>query len=387
MAQFVNRKDRYLVVLDSGKSVSLAKNRYKADTAQTVYKTCKHIEASQRNADPLPESVNAWIENAPDRLRQKLQKAGLIAIPEVVTCEELWTKFLEEDRGVVESTVRIYKEAQTRFFRFFDSKTDIATIDRSHIEGFRDALKEWNYAAATVHITLKKCATVFNYAVSRAWIDKSPTHGVRKDSPRNTSKDRIVTLEETSRILASCPSRTWRVIFVLARFCGMRPSEIKKLRWCDVGDDTLFVTSPKTACHAGKGSRQCALFNEVRVELDALQLESGRGGEDLVIDPIKNRVTGAQKTISDIIKKAEVAPIPRPFDNFRFSRSIELRADVTIGRELSAAMLGHSVKVADTCYSAVRLEDLQRAAAKVTMQTGTIAKPSLKPTKTAAMES
>lgn len=252
----------------------------------------------------------------------------------------------------------------------------------------RTAQKKLGLASATIHMTLKKTITVFNFAVKRGWLDKNPLRGVHFGTMRNPANDRFIALDAIEKILSACPNQTWRVIVTLARFGGLRPSEIKLLRWCDIAQNTFLVTSPKTAHHAGGDSRRCALFPEIERELDALHAISGAGGNDFIAGEKQHRLIGIQSLAAKIIKKAGLLPIPRFFDNCRHSRSIELRNDPNIGCWLSAKMLGHSLKIADSNYSGIREEDYGRIAKKVTQSqqnlcrysaNNSAAKPSEKP--------
>ena len=93
-------------------------------------------------------------------------------------------------------------------------------------------------------------------------------------------RERFITPEETSRLLAACPNVDWRTIVALCRFGGLRcPSEVLSLRWQDVDWDRerVRVHSPKTDHHPGKASREIPLFPELAAVLSDAFRRGPRG--------------------------------------------------------------------------------------------------------------
>ena len=120
------------------------------------------------------------------------------------------------------------------------------------------------------------------------------------------------------------------------------------------------VTSSKTKRYAGKSGRLVPLFHELHTELAKLFESESSVGTEYVInryrDPERSNL-GTQ--FARIVKMAGIAPIPRPFDNMRASRSTEVYAE--FGAFYESEWIGHSAKIAREHYLQVREEDFERA--------------------------
>ena len=93
--------------------------------------------------------MQTWIETAPQEIRQKLAKAGLIEIPPTYTLKELWDKFLEQkelDRKagrIKEGTVGQYEVAKNRFFETFKETDQLTDISKEMLAGWNEVYNKY----------------------------------------------------------------------------------------------------------------------------------------------------------------------------------------------------------------------------------------------------
>ena len=245
---------------------------------------------------PSGESVDtpeaaSWLAGLPDDTLMRLAKAGLVKYDRHTT-GELWEAYRKQKNGVKEATLTVYDYAEQRFFAYFDRNTDLRKLTADDFIAwmeflqteFRSSRTDKSLDESTVAGTVTKAKAVFNWAVSKKWLDSSPLKGVGRGSFENPEKDREVTMDEYYRLLARCPCMDWRAIIALARIGGLRPCEILHLRWIDIdwNNNMFTVTSTKTERYKGKGKRVVPLFPLLRLELERLlQDESGKGKESL----------------------------------------------------------------------------------------------------------
>ena len=225
---------------------------------------------------------------------------------------------------------------------------------------------------ATVAGAVTKAKAVFNWGIKEKWITKeqNPLAGVGRGSFASRGKFREVTMDEYCRLLKACPCQEWRVIIALARIGGLRPCEILRLRWSDVSwEKSLFrVTSTKTERYEGKETRDVPLFRLLCIELEHLaECESSKGKEFVINRYRDPEHSNMRHQFSLIVKKAGLAPIPRPFDSMREICSTEIYDEW--GAFLESKWIGHSSKIAKECYLKVRQSDFERAAGRQNPET------------------
>ncbi|MGA2797133.1 MAG: site-specific integrase [Thermoguttaceae bacterium] len=166
--------------------------------------------------------------------------------------------------------------------------------------------------------------------------------GVRE----NRSRQYFVTGEEAQKVLDSCPDAQWRLLFALSRFGGLRvPSEPLALRWGDVDweNGRITVHSPKTEHHEGKESRQIPLFPEIRPYLEQVW-EQAEPGTEWVITRYRSGNANLRTQFERIVRKADLKPWPKPFQNCRSTRETELAETYPI--HVVCSWIGNTAAVA-----------------------------------------
>jgi integrase len=92
---------------------------------------------------------------------------------------------------------------------------------------------------ATINRELACFKTIFNKAIKEGRAGRNPTQGV-KQLKENNERDRILSPEEFTRLLAACPEYL-KSIVKLAYYTGMRKSEILNLTWGKVDLKKGFI--------------------------------------------------------------------------------------------------------------------------------------------------
>jgi integrase len=342
------------------RTIYIGGRRFSKQTAIRLKEVVEALLYYRDNQIIVPEkSILLWIENAPDLIRDKLCKSGLIAMPKRITCKELWKMFLDEKNYKKQNTSDIYLSAKKEFFEYFSENQTISGLKKSQIEEWKTEMLLQS-AVATVATTLKSTKAVFNWAVKKELITESPLKGVSRGSFINRENDRTVTMDEYRRILEACPNQTWKTLFAFVRIGGLRcPSEILMLRWQDIAipDNRFIVRSPKTEHHDEKDIRTVPLFPVLLEEIKKLETE--KTGDKLFVNLYFEYKPHEAEIILD---KAGLSELPRPFDNMRASRSNEVYRQW--GAYIETQWIGHSSRVRTDHYLNITDDDFRRASEK-----------------------
>ena len=218
-------------------------------------------------------------------------------------------------------------------------------------------------ASATAQKECQIAAQFFRHAYRLEIIERNPFEGVTIGHAVNEDRQEFVERERVDKVIEKCPDNDWRTIVTLARYGGLRcPSEVALLTWDDIlwDEERMVVTSPKTERY-GKGSRTVPLFPEVRRQLENV-FDIAEPGTVHVVpslggNPDKNIGTRFRK----IIKRSEVEPWLKPFQNLRLSRQTELEQD--FASYVVCKWMGNTEKVANKHYLKVTDEHFAKAAA------------------------
>ncbi len=145
-------------------------------------------------------------------------------------------------------------------------------IGRRDVMAWFDRYSE--VAPGGANTTLERLRQILNHAKVHGHIDINPASGIRRNPQRKfnrfLSRDEASRLHaELDRLVAERPKRTKQAdIIRLLYYTGCRLSEIRMLRWCEVGTDTLDLADSKT------GPRKVYLNSEAR-QIIARQARTG----------------------------------------------------------------------------------------------------------------
>lgn len=147
------------------------------------------------------------------------------------------------------------KSALNSLLAYYENKK-IRSIRASDLENYKkQRLKATTFRGrpikiATVNRELALLRVMLNFAVQNEWLIKTPfvlTKGIISLSAE-TERDRVLSFEEESRLLAVCTDRRTHLkpILTCALDTAMRRGEIFKMRWQDVNFVTSEIYIPQT---------------------------------------------------------------------------------------------------------------------------------------------
>ena len=86
--------------------------------------------------------------------------------------------------------------------------------------------------------------SIFNYAERQGWCSANPARAILRP-PVVETKVEILTLQEISTLLQTCHSRIrlrrMEPALRLMLWCGIRPTEVRRLQWSDIDPDEMLV--------------------------------------------------------------------------------------------------------------------------------------------------
>lgn len=344
----------------SGRKIISLPAKYSLKTATEVKELVERILYFEEN-NLIPDAkTSSAIKMLPDALKSKFAENGLM--PKYRgnhTLGAIWEGFFKEVMAKP-NTVSNYRQAERRFFVFFDPKTPAAKLNTANGLEFRKHLTERNLAEATIAGTIKRIRTVLNWAVKRQLLENNPFTDVPAGSFINKAREHFVSRDDYAKLLNACPSQEWRTILALCRIGGLRnPSETLALRWKDIDWENGKVTvhSSKTSHHEGKDKRTIPLFHELREELKALRSEDL--SSPFVVSKYRSTEQNMRTHFQKIIYRAGLDQWERAFHNLRGSRSNELFSENAA--HVASEWMGQSSKVAMQHYLHATENDFQRA--------------------------
>jgi integrase len=353
---------------DAGERTVYLGRKQKRSAQEVLRHVERLVEAKRANVAVAPETA-AWLGGVDAGLRRKLERAGLISPVASILQVELG-EFLDRyiDQKKIDSsplTIRNLEQAKKKLVAFFRSNRDPRSISVEEMAQFRVWLVEVaKLAKNTVSTHLRKAKQFFADAVENGLIATNPCRKLRYlQESRNEARERFMTPEQAAKVLEACPTAEWRVIFTLARFGGMRASEILWLRWEHVIWDESRIRVPGAKGRQGlKRMRDLPIFPEIAAALRDLQAERPKQDGQIVLSYSTGDNIGTQ--MSRIIEAAGITNWERPFQNLRSTRSTEL-ARKGIEIQNYCRWLGHSPKVALEHYLQVQARDFDRAATEI----------------------
>ena len=329
------------------RTIYLGGRRYTKKTAERVKEIVETLLYYKWNGIIVPDKATAhWLRAASDDLKAKLAKAELLTVDTPKTCQMLWETFLKHKTDIKPATIRKYHECRTSFFEVFLPSEAIGKVTPGRLLEWKISLLE-EYAEATVAGLVKNLKAVLNWAVRQEWLTKNPMADIPRGSFRNRENDRIITMDEYGKLLDACPNQEWQTIIALARIGGLRcPSELRQLRWSDVGQNRFTVRSPKTGRHHAE--RIVPLFPELRIEFDKHDKMS-----EFVIMSFQDTSWNLYDLFQEISEAAGIGRIKCPFVNMHRSKEVLRRW----GSQKESLWIGHSERVMGDHYFQLSDED------------------------------
>lgn len=321
-----------------------------------------HITAlieAKRAGDAVPARTEAWLQECDTRLREQLEKLGLvkaIRASKQVTLGEHVDQYIKCSTSKL-STKISYQQTIAKLLSHFGTAKLLTEIDALGMDQWVAGLSADGNARATVGKHVKNAKAIFNSAIRWECLDKSPMMQIPKVSQANPGRSQYVEDSVIRQVLNHETNPDVRTVIALARYCGLRvPSEVKDLTWghVDLAGRKLRIVAPKLANKPEQQMRNVPIPGIVESMLRALP----RGKRDDLVFP---RLLSAQylgRRLKKICQHLGIPMWPRALQNLRASCAIDYSRSVS--PPVAAQFMGHSMLVAETHYVSPQQSDYQR---------------------------
>ncbi len=377
MASVINDPDNRKRVVFKGlddKRRSIRLGKMARRDADSIARHVDAILVAELSRSPLAASTAEWLGAIPDAMHKKLAAVGLVHARGTVAAPTLGPfldTYLARRDDAKASTRVFYGHTARNLKEFFTDRRLLETINPAEADDFRRWLvTSEKLAPATVARRCSLARTFFRDAVRRRLIESNPFEGVGGGPKNNPERSRFIDKETVAKVIDACPNAEWRCLVALSRFAGLRvPSEALLLKWEDIHWDQsrLMIHSPKTEHHAGKATRVCPIFPELREYLDELD-QITAPGTVYVLERLRHnsakqcdwKATNLRTTFHKIIERAGLTPWPRLWHNMRASRQTELVEEFPA--HVVSSWLGNTERVAEKHYLQVLDSHFEKAA-------------------------
>lgn len=310
----------------------------------------------------LVKSEQYSFETAPDDLLRRFSTLGIGPARNVMTMQEIWKLFTEEQKDVVKESSAIHRDTVwKRFTAFFPEDVKFGDLTAERVQAFRDALVQC-YAPTTISKTVADLRTFANWSIRKGFAKSNPFLLIARGSTTNRTRDYQVPAAWTERILNACPTQNWRTLYCLWRHAGLRQQEPMGLvrESIDFNARKMVVHATKTERYKNGGDRVVPICPLLARELER-QLEEMPDDEHYVV--YENRRASFDSGFRRILFNAGLQKWPKTFQNLRSSCENDWVAE-GIPAHVVAEWMGHSVKVQEAHYLRVLPEYYERVTGK-----------------------
>lgn len=329
--------------------------------ASTIFEMVSRLLEVREDKINEPPYLTAWKENLDNDLYLRLEKLGLVDCRrQRATFRIIYDQWTDYPVDRKPNTIANHATAYARVLDFFNEDRLLETITAEEALRFKQFLQNRGYAPATIDGVFRKIKAWYSLAEKSGLVQSNPFSEVRTNRSPNPERRVYVRPEWYPRLLEACPNQTCRTLISLSRIGGLRvDSETRTLRWSYVDFEKNLVTirSPKTERFEGREQRVIPLFPELRTELERQRAITG---ELAYVLPDCGCHANVYNTVIRIIGRAGLVPWPKPFNNMRASREMDLLE--SFPAHVVAAWLGHSTITERKYYVYAREEDYERGA-------------------------
>jgi integrase len=352
---------------ENGKQKGFRIGKQDKRNAARLCEDVEEILVAKRTGLPLHPATATRIGRFAPSFRAKFERVGLleplVAERPEMGLEAFVTSYIDGRADLKPSTKDNLAQAKSALVEYFGGEASLADITPGGADEFRGWLqtkRKRPLAANTAKRLCSRAKQFFRHAQRKRLIEENPFGDMRRLAVRgNDARRRFISREVISRVMDACPSADWRLLVVLCRFGGMRPSEACNLRWANVDweRERIRVRCEKTEHNEGREWREVPFFPEIVPHLRC-SWDLASDGAEMVIS--NHRATqNLRKPFQDIIARAGVEIWPKPFQNLRSTRQTELARDYPM--HVVCSWLGNTVPVANEHYLQVTDADYRQA--------------------------
>lgn len=355
---------------DGGKRKRIRIGVTSHDEAERFCRQVERLLTAKILNQGIDSETAKWLAGVPDSLHERIAQKGLCQSRQPITKApklEYWlTKYISQRRSDLKpGSIARLQQTSDRLIEHFGEVT-IDAITPSMAADWRAAMVTEKLAEATIRLHTRNAKSMFTAAVNRELIHRNPFAKL-KSSAIAATRERIVTLEETERLLAAAPSLQWRLLIGLARYAGLRvDSESHRLTWSDVDWERrrLRVFSSKT-----EKSKPTRLVPIVGALMTLLQ-DSYDAAPDGAVKIVTLSRNNLHRGFEAIVRRSGVAEWEDLFQTLR--RSCESDLAKRHPQHAVSQWIGHSMEVSEKHYLIVDDELFDAAANDPVMQARTV---------------
>lgn len=346
-----------------GKRRSVRLGKITAKLANTFKLRIEYLVSSQITGCPPDDETSRWLASLDEIHYEKLANVGLVS-RRAVHCR-LLGQFLDDyingRDDLKKSTIEHLTRSALNLKEFFGPLMLLTEITPAGAEDFRRHLFRMGLSENTVRRRCGRAKQFLNYAKKKRLVSGNPFEDLKTTVGANREKMYFLTRGDADKVIEACPDNEWRLLFVLARYGGLRcPSETLSLQWSNINweQNKIVVPSPKTEHHEGGAFRIIPLFPEIRPYLE-IALDQVEPGSQYVINRYRSRNANLRTQFQRIITQAGLKPWVKPFQNLRSTRETELMNDFPI--QVVCEWIGNSQLIAAKHYLQVTDEHFEKA--------------------------
>jgi integrase len=294
-----------------------------------------------------------------------------------MTFQELTDWYLElKTVKKLKSYIRL-KRALRNFNKTF-ANTIVGNIKPVHLESYQEDRESQGMAAATIDMETSIAKTIIIKAFDNDMVDgrvlKAFRSVKRKLIKGSNARKRTMSFDEYLKLIDKAPDHL-RAMLIVAFNTGMRPGEIRLLRWSYIDRQGMFIRLPKEVTKE-KNSKNIPINHHVKAVFDNL-LERPklvtRDHHDFVFTykgkPIKSS-GGFRNSFKTACKKA-VVPFGRITENGLILHDIRRTfktnmLEAGVDKVYRDKILGHTLQGMDVHYLAPSEDTLRQAMDKYT---------------------
>jgi integrase len=239
------------------------------------------------------KEADAWSVTARHEVSQGTH-TPVSASPTVEQAAERWISNAEAEKLEI-STIKQRRVHLRVHIKPFIGREKLSTLTMPRVNQFDAELRNNGRSLAMRRKVLTSLKAILSYGQSQGWIAQNVARGIKlKSDDRNTKGplregQDFPTKDELRTIIDRAPAR-WRPLLITAIFTGMRVSELRGLRWCDVNFPSAIIHVRQRADNWGAlgkpkskaGSRDIPLAPIVVNALKHWRAQCPIGSPDLV---------------------------------------------------------------------------------------------------------
>jgi len=255
----------------------------------------------------------------------------------------------------------------------------VNTLLPTELEAYQEKRQSQGLRLSTIDKEIRQTKTAVVKGFNNNKVDYEPLRAfgaVEKLLVKGTNaRERVVTIKEYLKLIAVAKEHM-RDMMIVAYNTGMRPGEVRGLKWSYIGWQKGFIKLPPEATKEGAKSGKTKLIpvnHNVKAVLDKLRPAPGivkKDHHDFVFTyrgkPMKNSRRSFKTACEDAgLIYGENVKGGIIFHDFRRSVKTHM-SDINIQKEHRDALLGHSLKGMDKHYIVVKERFLIKAMRKYT---------------------